>query len=123
MTFVKQGSSLELQCVVEGGDVDTTYPVAWYYNNVPLDTGTGDGTLVLDMENSGIEQGGWYTCAVSSNDRREVLDFLVIVGGKTHSVHACDSILYSPTHAFTSSHWPLILSLQGLVSGYIHVQV
>ena len=102
MTFVRQGSSIELQCVVEGGDVGTTYPVAWYYNNVPIDTGTGDGTLVL--ENSVIEQGGWYTCTASSNDRREDLDFLVIVGGKTHSVHACDSILYSPcslTHAFT----------------------
>ena len=67
---------VNLTCTVD--DEGTDHPIAWYYNNIPR-TSSG-GVLLLDGVS--ITDGGWYTCAASTDDERYELDFLLVVGGE-----------------------------------------
>jgi hypothetical protein len=57
-------------------DEGTDHPIAWYYNNVPRVS--SGGNLLLDRVS--ITDGGWYTCAASTDNERYELDFLLVVG-------------------------------------------
>ena len=79
-------ATARINCTVE---VDTPeeegdYSVAMYYNNAPIDHHEViNGTL--EIGSIDFSDGGWYTCATSSNTQRLELDFLVVVGGELYS--------------------------------------
>lgn len=84
MVYYSRGSNVLLTCALEAEaeevDADgSDYSVAWYCDNVPMKAAT-NGSLVLNSID--IRDGGWYTCATSSNTRRFELDFLIVVGGE-----------------------------------------
>lgn len=80
MIFFAQGSIVNLTCSVTDGDKNTDYQIAWYRNNIPHVRQSSNGTLALGSVS--IADGGWYTCATSSDVERYEFDFLLVVGGK-----------------------------------------
>lgn len=79
------GDNVTLGCTLEGADIGT-----WYYNNVPMEQATvtseDDRTsalVQLEIRSVQMAQGGWYTCAASTDTERMERDFLLVIGGES----------------------------------------
>ena len=76
--------SHSIRCSILG----STEAPAWYYNNIPISTGSGRNLLTnkILFDPFTANHSGWYTCATSNKYGRTERDYLVLATSELNQI-------------------------------------